>query len=398
MTNFHEEMLAVPYRVEFTVPYAEMRAKFDEYWEKRADFLIKAYNPKLKKGKGGSVPKDKARKMIEANIPVLELYGSVVSGLLSDELKAAGRDLFYIDGLNLYDFEEGKEPIVLGRVYYWPEMRLKPEAELKFEAKFPFKIDFEKAWGGKRTELWHKNRKVSDTELDSGPIHENYDLLMDIIASCDGQPYEKGTRRGTWFEVRTLNEEMRGACLAHNVGDLFEVDFVMAKMDPEIEGKTVHATIKIFKAREVVYREVDDALAVESGFKDLADMQADFQRQYEEHVQNTKRGVAADAVISAVLSQAEVPAIPDCWMLTATDRLISNHLARFGGNRDKAKAAVRAQNEEHFKQLFQSEVMRDMLHQLALRLYRKLYDLVDATTESLYDDMVNRCHWGEENG
>jgi FKBP-type peptidyl-prolyl cis-trans isomerase (trigger factor) len=398
MTNFHEESLAIPYRVEFTLPYEEVKQEIDAYWEKNSAALIRHFKPQVKKSKGGEIPKDKARKMIESHVPTQRLYQDALAKVLIDCLQKEGRDLFHIDALNVFDYEKDKETILIGRVYYWPEMKLKENAELKFEAKFPFKPDFEKAWEGKKTELWHKHRKVSETEIDNGPVLINHDLLLDVIASCEDKPYEKGTRRGTWFELRTLNQDIREACLAHNVGDLFETSFVMTNMDPEIEGKKVRSTIKIFKAREIIYREVDDSLAVDEGFANLEALKEGFSQQYQQHIQETKRGVAVDAILSGLMAHVEVPAIPDNWMERSVKRVMQSHVAQFKGDEARAKAVVGAKDEAHFQQLFQGEVMRDILQQLVIRLYRKLYDLKDATIESLYDDMVRRCNWSDENG
>lgn len=396
MTTFREEALAVPYRVEIHLPCSELKEELDKYWEKNHKAIIAHYKPQVKKAKGGEIPQDKARKMIEKNVPVQQLYQSALAIKLVDVVEKEGREVFHIDALSLYDYSDGgDEAILVGRVYYWPEMKLKEGSELKFEAKIPFKPDFEKAWNGRKIELWHKHRIVSEIEVEEGKVQDNHDLLVDIIASCDGAPYEKGTSRGTWFELRTLNPDIRKACLEHNVGDLFETSFQMTSMDKDVEGKKVDATIKIFKAREITYREVDDSIAKEEGFESLEVLREEFKKSYENYCFDIKKGIALECVTNAIMASSDLPAIPDSWLDRNAQRLIDNHVAKFKGDLAKAKAVVGAKDDEQFGRLFQNEIIRDILHKLAVRLYMGLYDLKGADDETLYEDMVNRVYWKE---
>lgn len=397
--TFHEEALAIPYRVEFSIPYEEMKKAFDEYWEKDADKLIAFYKPQVRKSKGGKINKEKARKILESNMPPGQLYQNALAGILETALKEKDKELFHIDALTLFDYEKDKDSVLVGRVYYWPEMTLKDGVtsdSLIFEAKEPFKPEPERVWEGKKTELWHKHKTVSKDELDSGPVQDNHDLLVDIIASCENVPYEKGTVRGTWFELRTLSPEIRDAIKTHNVGDLFETDFTMTSMDKEKEGKKVHAHIKIFKAREIIYKEVNDELAKIEGFDSLDAMKAGFFADYFKYVEDVKRGVAFEVVIQEILKNCIVPAVPDRWVDLKVQSMINAHVAQFKGDKDKAMATVGAKDEDELRELFRGEVFREVLRGLAFGLYKKLNGLDKVEDIEVYDSMVKKIKWEEK--
>lgn len=394
--QFHEEMLAVPYRAEFLVPYADLKQLFDEYWEKRHEDLINHYKHNVKKSKGGKINPDKARKMLEANVKPGKLYQEAIAAFLIDQLKEKDKDVLHLDALDFYDYEEGKDAQIIGVVYYYPELSVANPEALVYQATRPFTSDVEKAWRGKQQELKHKYKKVSEVELTEGVVQDNYELLLDVIASCDGQPYKEGTIRGQWLEIRTLFEAFRKSFANKNIGDLFETDFDMNGIDPDTKGKPVHATVKIFKAREIIYREVDDSIAKEEGSASLADLQTKFEKEYNDYVNNCLKGTAADAIINTILQNSTREPLPDRWVELCTDRLIAKHVSQFGGDKTKAMSVVGAKDDDNFRRMFMGEVFRDILRVLATKWYKKYYNIGKGTDDELYADMMKRINWIEK--
>lgn len=394
--QFHEEMLAIPYRAEFLVPYDDLKNLFDEYWEKRHEDLINYYKPNIKKSKGGKINPDKARKMLEANVKPGKLYQEAIAAFLIDQLKEKDKDVLHLDALDFYDYEEGKDAQIIGQIFYYPTLTVANPDALIYQATRPFTPDVEKAWRGKQQELKHKYKKVSEVELTEGAVQDNYELLLDVIASCDGQPYEAGTIRGKWMEIRTLFDAFRKSFANRSIGELFETDFDMNGIDPDTKGKPVHATVKIFKAREIIYREVDDSIAKEEGKESLEELRKSFVDEYEKYVYGCLKGTAADAIISTILQNSTREPLPDRWVELCTDRLVQKHISQFSGDKAKAMSVVGAVNEEQFRQMFMGEVFRDILRVLAMKWYKKFYNIGTGTDDELYADMMKRINWIEK--
>lgn len=394
--QFHEEQLAVPYRVEFLIPYEDMRKKFDEYWEKKSDKLISKYKPKVKKSKGGQINKEKAKAMLEKSVPVSILYQDAISAFLTDLLKEKGKDVLHLEALQIFDYEPEKEVQLLGQLYYYPELVLNADAVLEFTAKMPKERGEEHAWQGRTVELKSKYRKVGETEHTEGPVLMTHELLVDVIASVDGQPYQGGTVRGQWFEINKMFPDFRDSFKDRQIGDLFETTFNMGGIDEETKGKTVHATIKIFKAHDITYREIDDQLAKDEGFESLDKMKEAFHTEYERHLMGIKKGVAAEAIANHILQNSVIPPLPNRWTELNTERLINQHIKQFQNNKEKAMSVVGAKDDEELSHLFRGEVFRDILRTLAIKWYVKHYELTGKDDETLYADMIGRVKWEEE--
>jgi hypothetical protein len=394
--TFHEEALAIPYRVEFKVPYADLKTKFDEYWGEKSDILINHFKPQVKKSKGGNVNKDKARKMLESNVKPGKLYQEAIANFLIDNLKEQGKDILHLEALDLYDYEEGQEAQLIGVLYYYPELSVDHPEALVYQAKSPIDEDFDKAWRGKQVELKHKYKKVSEVELTEGLVQDNHELLLDVIASCDGQPYEAGTIRGKWLELRTLFASFRQSFEKRNIGDLFETDFDMNGIDPDTKGKPIHATVKIFKAKEIIYREVDDSVAIEEGKENLEALKNDFEKEYKNYVEGCRKGSAADAIINTILQNSVISPLPDRWTELSVGRLVNNHCLQFKGDKDKAMSVIGAKDEESMRRMFMGEVYRDIYRVIAMKWYKKFYNVPKGTDEELYKDMLSRVNWVEK--
>lgn len=394
--TFHEEALAIPYRIDFKVPYADLKKIFDEYWEKRSDALINHYKPNVKKSKGGKINPDKARKMLESNVKPGKLYQEALAAFLIDQVKETGKEILHLDALDMYDYEDGKDAQIIGQVYYYPTLAVDHPEALVYQATSPIKEDFDKAWRSKQVELKHKYKKVSEVELTEGLVQDNHELLLDVIASCDGQPYEAGTIRGKWMELRTLFPDFRKSFEKRNIGDLFETDFNMNGIDPDVKGHPVHATVKIFKAKEIIYREVDDSIAKEEGKDSLDILKADFETEYRNYVQGCRKGSAADAIINTILQNSVISPLPDRWVELSTNRLLANHCLQFKNDRDKAMAVVGAKSEDQFRQMFMGEVYRDIYRVIAMKWYKAFYKIGKGTDDELYSDMLSRVNWVEK--
>jgi len=384
------EPLPSPYKAVIELSFDVLREKFDEYWrENEVDTLAK-YPVHAKKEKGGKVPT--AKKLLENNVPLNKLYARVLFDVLRDSVA----DVFFVEHVGLNNFKKGQNAEITGIFYTYPELEL--EEPISYKVKRVFSQDANEQWENRKLELQHKY-KVK-TPYEGEDIREDHDILMDIHASCEGEPHEQGTFHRQWVEWKLLNiPKLKEELLKHKKGDLFEISYELdPKKAPEMEGKTVEAQVKIYELQTVEYPEVDDSLAKQESFDSLEELEKTFKEEYARYMQQAEKSVIADHLINEILTKSRIPLLPTNWVKSALNTIIEQNIMQFGGDKEKLMNAVGATTEERLHEIFKAQVHRDALQILAVRKYADMHklDVPEEDNEDIFRHMMDHVEWVEE--
>lgn len=382
------EPLAPPYRVVLYFRYEDLKEQFDDFWDEYGDLLIRKFKVKARKQRGGKQPS--ARKMIEKKIKPSKLYGDILSKIVDQKVQD---DIMFLEGLELFNYPPSKEdpwPQLVSVIYFVPELKM--QGTINWAVKHPPIPPEEEEWERRRQEVQRQHRVIEPDE-EAVEIKEDHQALCDVTASIDGQPYDKGTFQGHWLEVELVHiPELKQALLEHKKGDLFEVEFDPVH-DPEMEGKRVNASVKVHDLQLICTPEIDDELAKDAGYEDMADFRKRFHQDYVKYLDNARRATATNHVIGQILMQSRIPAFPEEWIERNIDRMIKEHLKNFKGDLRRGMAAVGVSKEEDFRQQFKGQLYREYVQQLAARLYCKMYEIEEPGSDEMFESILSQVRW-----
>jgi hypothetical protein len=72
----------------------------------------------------------------------------------------------------------------------------------------------------------------------------------------------------------------------------------------------------------------------------------------------------------------------------------NEHIAKNGGDKEKALRVLNVENEEKLIQLFEQHVLRSAITQMAVNYYSYEYK-VEATAEAVAKDIKDRATWSD---
>lgn len=379
------EPMAPPYRIVLWFRYDDLRAAFDLYWEQNSESLIKNLGVKGKKSKGGEMPSGKG--MVESTVPLKRIYQSVLVERLRDKVP----EIFYMDGMELFNFEKGQDPHLIAIVYFHPKLELK--VPINWACKRPKEPSRKEQYEQRLRELQMQFRKLEDDP--DGTITETSNIQMDITASIDGNPYVGGSVQSQWVDISGIPlKDLSAQLIGHKVGDLFEVDYLANPRDPGAAGKTVHAIIKIHNLQKIIMPPVDDDLAKDAEFDDLKSFEARFNQDFEGYLLNMRRAVSSDHLIGHIVQNSKIPPIPQGWLDLVVKSMSDEHIKRFNGNRKAAMKAIGANTEDDFKHRFTGQAYRELMQDLSMRKYCEMYNL-ELGSDAVFDHMLDNIKWIE---
>jgi FKBP-type peptidyl-prolyl cis-trans isomerase (trigger factor) len=381
------EPLAPPYRVVLWFKYDELRAEFDKFWKENADQLIWKYKLKGKKGAGGVMKG--AQKMAESRVPLKALYQQV----LGDKIANVVPDVLLLEGFELFNFEKGQTPHMVGIIYFYPKITTLREP-INWACKKPKEPSRQVQFEARLRELQMQFRKLEDDP--DGAITMLSNIQMDVIASIEGKPYANGSFQRQWVDISGIPmKDLVEQLIGHKVGDLFECDYLASPRDQENVGKTVHAAIKIHNLQKIVIPPVDDELARDAEFDDLKSFEDRFHQDFDAFLRRAQRGLVADHVIGHIVQNSTVPPIPQGYINGKIVEMAQQHLRQFGGNKNAAMRAIGAQSEEDFIHRFTGQAYRGLMQELAARKYGELFSVAPGSDE-MFESMLDNVKWVNE--
>ena len=389
---FSLEPMATPYRIIFTPDKEALEEEISKYWEKNGQDLAKATGYKGKKGKGGKIDLKKARKSIEKAFGAKQLYGNILSDFVVDKVlekyEEEKKRVMYIEDIAL-DKKDPEKPVILCRFYFW--------SKLHFDGELDFNVHEHPNWDEEREfqnrcnhiRLNHKIRKP----LEEGDLTEETEVVLDLIASCEGVACEAKTFRGQTYKIGALQiPELREELLKHKSGDLFEMSYVSDQED-DYKGKTVDLQVKILQAFEISYYDIDDdALYKKENFDTKEDFKKTFDEQFSQYLLQAKRSVAFDHVIEQMVLEGSFDNLPQGWIEMRAKFFKDQHLQHFNGDEHRARQALQLEEGKPLERAFEGRVLKEAVNQMAIHAYCDMHDLpVDA--EKMADHILEKVTW-----
>ena len=380
------ESLPQQFRASIPLEYKEVREKFDDFWNKHMDIILQKYPLKNFKKKGGF--KKDPKKVLEKTFKHKKLYSSVLTEIFLEKIE----NVLFIEAIDLFNFEEDTTPYLIGLFYYIPELVLNCQIdELDFSLPAPDLKSLEDEWARRCRELQHKHRVLTNYEGDD--VQEDHNALMDIMASCEGSPYEAISGRNTWHIVKDIRfPDLKKAVLEHKKGDLFEINF-------DIDDKKIEAVVKIHELQTITYPELDDELAQKENkkFNSFSHLKDEFEAGYNSYTQQVKENMVFDKVINEIIQKSTIPIAPSLYVRANASQLMTQHVQSCGGKAEDAARRLGLSDVKAMQQQFEIHAQKNFIRDLALRKYVSLFDV--EIEKDNYDkavkDMVTRVEWIE---
>jgi len=370
------EPLAQQYRAVIKdLDYEVLREMFDRYWDAHGEAIAQNSRVKTRKKKGGKAGKN-AKKVLESSMGFKKLYSEV---LVQHVVSKIG-DVLHISAMELHDFKEGAKPVIIVAFYYLPKLEVD---EINLDVPYQMRVDEEKEYRGYCEYTLLQNRTLED--FDGDEIDPYHNVLMDVTATMDGQPFEQGSLRMQWMDLdRHPNKTLVNAILEHKKGDLFETEWLH-------EGKVVSAQVKIHALQTITYPELDDEFAKDLEFDSLDAFKEKFINDYRENVERQEEAMAIDGIISNIVESVTLPPLPEEWVEHKSAAAVNEHIRRVG-NKKRALLSVGAKDENQMQARFRGQVYRTLVQQLAVKAYAEKYDLGDEE-EDIKKHMKEHVNW-----
>jgi FKBP-type peptidyl-prolyl cis-trans isomerase (trigger factor) len=380
------EPLSAPYRAVIWFEYDELKALFDDHWEKYGQAIIANTKVQARSNR-------KAREILEKSYGLAQLYGAVLQEIVYSNID---RDIMFLEGMKVYNYVPDSDDLHMVAVFYYvPELELKAEEELNWEVPALPMPPEEEERERRLKQLQQQYKTVQEAE-EGAVIDEHSEVCMDLTASIEGKPYPLASFQGQWLEWKTLHyEELKDALLGHKVGDLFETEFE-ARYDADVNGKTVNAQVKIHGLRVITYPEIDDDLAKDDGYENLEDFNKRFHDDFEKYVSRAKQATVVDNLLHQILMKSTIPMFPDEWVKKNVEGMVAKHVSRFDGDKSKARKALQVSSNDDMSEKFKGQLYGEYLQQLAARAYCSWYDCGEPGSDEMFEHMLQNVEWVEE--
>lgn len=361
----------------------ELREKFSAHWAEHGEVLSQKYY-KGKKGKGGKVNPNKARKAVENTLGITRIYSGVLSEIIGTMVEEqTNKRIMMVTDLVLNDFNNAeKDTVGIMQYYYWPKLIL--DNPLSFEVKENKNWDVEKAFNARCEQMRQTQRTYEDSDTLKS---EGQRLSMDILTSINGKPSEEHTQRSVWVEVEDLHPpEVKDAVLASEIGALTELNF----MDGEDE---VNVHVKVYAVNDIIRKDLDDEdLYISSGSESKADFKSKFTAQYDGNKEQSEKGQCYNDLTKLIMTSASMDNIPNAWLTSNVNSFVDRHISSQGGDIKKAMQVLNVDTEAKMRDLFEMQVYKETVQQMATMWYADEFDC-PVDPQSIATDMHSRVIW-----
>jgi len=397
--------LSRPFRAVIWFTYEELRERFDTYWDEvivaalegktvsitaSEKKLIQSLRIKGKRKKGGKIAN--AKKMAESRVSPVKLYYRVLGDVLREKIQEKGTDVLYVEGLDLFDFDKGKQPQLVAVYHPMPVLELGDEID--WRCKRPQMPPKQEQFEMRLKEIQRQHRTLKDDP--GGVIGENSNVCMDMRGTVEGETYPSATMKRQWLEVGFIQvPELRDHLLGKKVGDEFECEFPASKHDPDHGGKPVSASIKILDLQQIDTPDVDDDLAKDAGFDDLKAFEERFDKDYAGYIKRAEQATVADHVVKDILRKAPIPPLPMSWVNLQVEGLMQEHLASVKGSKSQAMKLLGVETEDEYVENFRRQLYQQFMQELALQKYGQMFD-VEPGSDEMFSSMMEKVRWDDE--
>ncbi len=164
-----------------------------------------------------------------------------------------------------------------------------------------------------------------------------------------------------WDARAEIDNPVTAPLVGHKVGETVEIELNRS------EGERSHATLSILGLKEVILPEVDDELAKDAGYEDLAALKTDIKNKLEKARAEKQKRTAKLNLLDRLVDQTKLP-LPEALV----ERVATEELERLKGNLGHPRSPLSF--DEYLKNQGKSEeeVMADSRELVIRRLRREL--------------------------
>lgn len=381
INNFIVEPLSQPHRVVIEITNDNITRLFDEFWEKNGENILHKFKVKSRSDK-------LSRSMAEKNIGIINLYGHLLASIVS---KTVGKDLFFINSVELDDYNTEDNAKIIAIVYLMPELKMNDGFEFDWKLINPIRNTVDEELDIVFKDIQYKNRKFGPCN-DGDMITKNHRVTLDVMAVCEDKPYDRGTVRNKVIDVEILQKEIRDEIINHKKGDYFEVNFVMDGRDEEFVGKNITSKIRVSDVLNIISPEIDDELIKSEGFESVDAFKDKFRDDFSKYTKSAMLGCAMDHVLNQIIQNCVIPPIPHTWIENNVNSFINEHMKRFN-SRKEAMMALNVRKEDDLRDLFKHRVIQSLVQDLSLRQYADMNGLDFEDVDAVSKHILERIEW-----
>ena len=393
--------LAQQHQAVITIPYEELRTRFDEYWKEYSKVLVDRFNVKLERKKGGRVDFSKAQKILEKTIKPNKLYREVLIDIFMekmDEFSGQKGSVLFLESIRLSGFDNSDQASFLVGVFYYA-IELELLEEITFVAEKPYKDNWDEIWSKKVENLQNKYRVTTPCE-EGICISEGMNVLLDIHASSEGKPDSELSFKLKWLEVSLIQSDtFKNELCKHKKGDTFDVIYEVGT-DGEKEAS---AQVKVHEMEYLTYPEVDDDLIkkaeLSSGDKNFETLEeytkAELER-YQEYLDSRLASAAAEHILNQIATKSKIPPVPMGWITNVAKHGMQKHVSQSGGDTDKAMKSIGVTSESEMLNLFCDQAHNEYVRHLATRKYASMQGIEYTDSDAIVADMASKMQWEEK--
>lgn len=379
--NFVIEPLSQPYRVTINVSYDELRNSFDNFWKNNGDSILRKFNV-VARNKGN------ARSMVEKNLGYIKIYRNILADIVKE---VVGDNLFFVNSIELEDFEPDMNTKIIAFIYLMPELEINDGFHINWEMNDPIKSTVDDELTRTLKEIQYKNREFVNSE-DDIEITDRHRVVLDVLSSCEGVTYDRGIVRNHTVDVEMLQKEIREKIVGHKKGEHFEVSYIMDDRDPEYVGKQMDLSIRILDVINIIEPDIDDKLIEGEGFENMEAFESKFRKDCQNYMENARLGYAMDHVLNQIIHNCVIPPIPHIWIENNVNSFMENHMSKFN-SRKEAMMSLNVRKEDDLRSLFRNRVIQSLVQDLALRQYMKMNELCSKNVDMIGKHIMERIKW-----
>jgi len=149
------------------------------------------------------------------------------------------------------------------------------------------------------------------------------------------------------------------------------------EVDAPLEGgKTLRTTLSVVGLRQVVLPEIDDELAKDAGFDDLAALKADILRKLTEQRSEYHKRWTNMALLDALVGKTEIP-LPEAFLTELVDEELGRVKSSFESKDSSSTFAEYLVRRETSEEAFKAEIRESMVRRVRreLVLHQLAHDL-----------------------
>jgi hypothetical protein len=369
--------LATPYRATIQADYNVFRAAFDKFWEENGEFLVKHFNYKGKKLKGGTIDLSVAKDHLEQTLGVNKIYKGRIAEIAADLLDdpSEGKTVLLVDAVNLHSFNPEAANYLTMLFYYWPKVTYTGEDfDYNFTRKAP--RDLEQAFVQRCQDIRQKNSYLVPSE--TAAINEESSVLIDIITKD-----ESTTKVNFRTVVKFIaDESIRGKIIGLEKGAAIEAP----------NEDTI--LVKINDVNTVKYFDVDDDnLYIKEGSITKEKFKEKFTKEYNEYFDRADRAISFDSVLNQIVESCEMESIPQKWIDVNAESAVEENLQRVA-DKKKLFSYFGVKTEDELLKHFSSQVMKETITQMCMRCYAHKVG-VESTREAVSDHIMSKAIWSD---